>query len=451
MNLKRVRRLNNSEYSKGDVVYWMSRDQRARDNWALIHALETAEKFQVKAEVLFCLRKDFPDATERLVNFILTGLEEVERDLAEKNIEFVFLLGDPVSEIPEYVKSQSVGYLVSDFNPLRWNQSWKKEIAEKISIPFDEVDAHNIVPVWEASPKQEFGAYTLRPKIRKQLHEFLEEFPAVRVKGQGVRDKINNKNNWKKIRESIKIDDSVYKVSWIKPGEKAAEKALRDFINDRLSDYNQIRNDPTKDGQSELSPYIHFGQLSSQRIALEVGEVSGHTASKEAFLEELIVRKELSDNYCFYNENYDNPKGYPDWAKKTLTEHRRDPRDYLYTRAELEEGKTHDDLWNAAQREMTRRGKMHGYLRMYWAKKIFEWTKTVEEAQRICIYLNDKYFLDGRDPNGYTGIAWSLGGVHDRAWFDRPIFGKIRFMSYNGAKAKFKISEYINKINNIKN
>lgn len=442
MNIKRIRHLNPIDYIKGDVIYWMSRDQRVRDNWALIHALEVAKSFQTSVKVIFCLRKDFTNATERLLDFMLSGLEEVEQDLRKKNIEFIFLLGEPEVEIPGFVRNQGIGYLVSDFNPLKWHQNWKKKILEKIDIPFDEVDAHNIVPVWQASPKQEFGAYTLRPKIRKQLQEFLEEFPAIRAQ----KEKVKSKNNWQRSRAFIKRDNSVSKVDWIKPGEKAGQEALRNFLSNRLADYNQLRNDPTKDGQSELSPYIHFGMISSQRIALAAGEVKGHTASKEAFLEELIVRKELADNFCFYNENYDNPEGFPEWAKKTLNEHKSDKREYVYSLKELEAAKTHDDLWNSAQTEMVKRGKMHGYLRMYWAKKIFEWSRNVEEAQRIAIHLNDKYFLDGRDPNGYTGIAWSMGGVHDRAWFERKIFGKIRYMSYNGCKQKFNIQLYIDKV-----
>jgi deoxyribodipyrimidine photo-lyase len=254
----------------------------------------------------------------------------------------------------------------------------------------------------------------------------------------------------------------VGKVDWILPGERAAEVALQEFLQKKLSRYNEDRNDPTLDGQSNLSPYLHFGQLSAQRVVLSVlasaqidisdvldkkkNGASGKRGSVSAFIEELVVRRELSDNFCFYNSQYDKVEGFPAWAKKTLGEHRMDERPYVYTLSQLEAGKTHDELWNAAQLEMTKRGKMHGYMRMYWAKKIFEWSKTAEQALKSAIYLNDKYFLDGRDPNGYVGIAWSMGGVHDRAWFERPIFGKIRYMSYGGAKGKFSIAEYIRKV-----
>jgi len=222
-------------------------------------------------------------------------------------------------------------------------------------------------------------------------------------------------------------------------------KQLGNFLEHKLAGYERDRNDPNKDGQSGLSPYLHFGQISAQRIALEVLKSMKDAGS---FLEELIVRKELSDNYCYYNQHYDDMQGFPAWAKTSLSEHEKDRREYLYTLQELELARTHDDLWNAAQQEMLQTGKMHGYMRMYWAKKILEWTESPAAAQAAAIHQNDRYELDGRDPSGYTGIAWSLGGVHDRAWKERAIFGKVRYMSYNGAKSKFDVKTYISKWSN---
>ena len=219
-------------------------------------------------------------------------------------------------------------------------------------------------------------------------------------------------------------------------------KQLGHFLEHKLVGYERDRNDPNIDGQSGLSPYLHFGQISAQRVALEV--LKG-MKDAGAFLEELIVRKELSDNYCYYNQHYDDMQGFPAWAIKSLAEHEKDRREYLYTQQELEKARTHDDLWNAAQNEMLQTGKMHGYMRMYWAKKILEWTESPAAALRAAIYLNDRYELDGRDANGYAGIAWSLGGLHDRAWKERAIFGKVRYMSYKGAKSKFDVQSYIKK------
>jgi deoxyribodipyrimidine photo-lyase len=442
---QRIKHLNAISYTTGSIVYWMSRDQRVEDNWALLYAQELAEKTHQPLAVIFCLRKKFGSSTERLVEFMLTGLSEVEASLKEKNIPFFFLLGEIENEIPQFIKKHQIGALVSDFSPLRYNREWKNSLAKKIEVPFFEVDTHNIIPVWEASPKQEYGAYTIRPKIHRLLQTYLTEFPALKKQSIDWPEK-KEKTDWKKVRQQIDIDHTVQAVEWIKSGEKAAGKMLNDFLQHRLSHYLQDRNDPTKDAQSNLSPYIHFGQLSTERIALEVGKIPHLNTAKEAFLEELIVRKELSDNYCYYNPNYDNPAGFPDWAKKTLKKHADDKKEVTYTLKQLEAGETHNELWNAAQMEMIKKGKMHGYLRMYWAKKIFEWSKDVTTAQKQAIYLNDKYFLDGRDPNGYVGIAWSMGGVHDRAWFERPIFGQIRYMNYNGAKNKFDIKKYIEQV-----
>jgi deoxyribodipyrimidine photo-lyase len=277
------------------------------------------------------------------------------------------------------------------------------------------------------------------------LHEFLEPFPL--LKKHPIKwPKKNLPTDWKNLRNSLKVDQKVKEIAWLTPGEKAGRKTLKRFIQHKLVDYDAGRNDPNRDAQSNLSPYLHFGQISAQRVALDVRKAGIRNQHRDAFLEELIVRRELADNYCHYNENYDNFSGFPDWAKKSLEEHRKDKRDYIYTYEEFERGKTHDPLWNASQNQMVKTGKMHGYMRMYWAKKILEWTESPEQAQKVAIGLNDKYELDGRDPNGYTGIAWSIGGVHDRAWFNRPVFGKIRFMSASGARSKFDVKAYILKV-----
>jgi deoxyribodipyrimidine photo-lyase len=249
--------------------------------------------------------------------------------------------------------------------------------------------------------------------------------------------------DWEGVLTKLKIDRDVPEVDWIRAGEGAARRALSAFVKRKLPLYDEMRNDPSKDGQSHLSPYVHFGQLAAQRIALEVRKAAAPSSSKDSFLEELVVRRELSDNFCYYNPHYDTFQGFPDWAKTTLDLHRKDRREYLYSLEEFEHAKTHDDAWNAAQKEMVLRGKMHGYMRMYWGKKILEWTESPEDALKIAIYLNDTYELDGRDPNGYVGIAWSIGGVHDRAWKERAVFGKIRYMNYKGLKSKFDIGKYI--------
>ena len=442
MNEKRVRLLQQNKIKPGPIVYWISRDQRADDNWALLFAQELAIRNSQPLVVTFCLVDDFLGATLRQYNFMLEGLMQTAESLSRKNIPFYLLHGQPEKQIPKFIRQYKIGALVTDFDPLKIKRIWKIAVAEKINMPFYEVDTHNIVPCWYASPKQEYGAYTIRAKIHKLLAEFMEEFPKLKKHPFKWTQKVP-KIDWNNIIRNLRIDQSVDKIDWLKPGPKTASKILKNFIENKLLYYEQRRNDPNQDGQSNLSPYLHFGQLSAQRVAIEVQKANVNSKTKKAFLEELIVRRELSDNFCLYNQNYDNTNCFSDWAKLTLKDHKKDKRQYNYCLEEFEHACTHDDLWNAAQLEMVTRGKMHGYMRMYWAKKILEWTKSPKDAMQIAIYLNDKYELDGRDPNGYAGIAWSIGGIHDRPWPQRPIFGKIRYMSYSGCKSKFNIEQYI--------
>lgn len=413
------------------MVYWMSRDQRAQDNWALLYAQKLALEKKQPLVVVFCLLKDFLGAGDREFGYMINGLKHTEKRLKLLNIPFVLIKGRPEELLPKFAKKINAGALVTDFSPLKAGRVWREAVAKKIKCIMYEVDAHNIVPVWVASQKQEYGAFTLRPKIHKLLPEFLDDFP--KLKKQSAYPRLAfGKNLWPK----IKFNSTGTLAS------NTATEELQKFITTKINKYAEHKNDPNKDAQSELSVFLHFGQISPQRVALEILSLR-QNKNTEAFLEELVVRRELSDNFCFYNINYDNFFGFPVWAQKTLAEHKNEKRQYLYSLKVLQDSKTHDRLWNAAQQQMVKTGKMHGYMRMYWAKKILEWTKTPRQAQKYAIYLNDKYSLDGRDPNGYTGIAWSIGGLHDRAWFDRPIFGKIRYMSYNGCKGKFDIEKYI--------
>lgn len=442
VNDERIRLLKSGSIKKGSVLYWMSRDQRTRDNWALLYAQKLALERGEPLAVLFCLVPTFLNATARQYLFMLKGLEEVGQVLLSKNIPLFCQAGMPEETIPQFIMEHDIGILVTDFDPLKIKRAWKDAVAERIDIPFYEVDAHNIVPCWVASEKQDFAARTFRPKINRRLTEFLTEFPKLKKHPHRWTKKIAP-IAWDNLEKTLVVDRTVAEIDWIKPGETAARRVFRTFLTKKLEDYDTVRNDPTVDGQSHLSPYLHFGYISAQRVALEVTKSTINQEHQADFIEELIVRRELSDNFCFYNTAYDTSEGFPPWARTTLSEHARDEREYLYSLEQFESAATHDPLWNAAQSEMVTKGKMHGYMRMYWAKKILEWSRTPEEAFYTAVYLNDRYELDGRDPNGYVGCAWSIGGVHDRAWFQRPVFGKIRYMSYNGCKSKFDVDRYI--------
>jgi len=387
---ERIRTLKDAERKKGPVVYWMSREQRVKDNWALLYAQELAMERKAPLLVIFTLAQQFLGATMRQYDFMLMGLAGVEVDLAKLAIPFYLLEGIPGKNISDFLMKTDASALISDFDPLRIKKEWKGKLTSRLSLPFYEVDAHNIVPCWIASPKQEYGAYTLRPKLKRLLPQFLTGYPKLERHPYKIK-RSDERIDWQKVRTRLKIDHSAGIADEMRSGEAAADKALRHFIVNKLNSYRLNRNDPCLDGQSNLSPYLHFGQLAAQRVALEVTGANVDLQSKEAFLEELIVRRELSDNFCFYNEAYDRFEGFPHWSQESLNKHRSDKREYTYGISQLEEANTHDPLWNAAQMEMARKGKMHGYMRMYWCKKILEWTKSPEEALSSAIYLNDTY------------------------------------------------------------
>ncbi|KAF7828370.1 deoxyribodipyrimidine photo-lyase [Senna tora] len=452
-------RLRELEGEVGPVVYWMFRDQRVRDNWALIHAVHQANKDSVPVAVVFNLFDQFLGAKARHFGFMLRGLRQLSRDIEHTlHIPFFLVQGEAEDTIPNFLRECGASLLVTDFSPLREVQRCKADICKRVSdlVAVHEVDAHNVVPLWVASEKLEYSAKTIRGKITKRLSEYLIDFPTIEPPTRKWVTE-NQPIDWDDVIDGVlsRKGAEVPELQWCEPGEIAAMEVLmgnkNGFLTKRLKNYSVDRNDPSKpSGLSGLSPYLHFGQISAQRCALEARKLrSSSPQAVDAFLEELIVRRELADNFCFYQPHYDSLMGAWEWARKTLLDHAKDKREHIYSREQLEKGQTADPLWNASQKEMVYHGKMHGYMRMYWAKKILEWTSGPEEALEICIYLNDKYEIDGRDPNGYVGCMWSICGVHDQGWRERPIFGKIRYMNYAGCKRKFDVDRYIAYVNKL--
>ena len=457
----------------GSVVYWMQRDMRTSDNWALILASWLAKKRKVPLRVVYALppppearqeNSDTPPAmvdlpmTRRHADFLLGGLELVHEELEKDNIPFHMVLSPSHDKVGESVynmltKTCKATTVVADFSPLRQYRQWMElqalPLLEKDGIPFYQVDAHNIVPVWTASPKREVGARTLRSKINKVVSDYLIEFPVVELSKlantKKKADLVLPSFDKKEYENFLKIDETVKSVSWAVPGTKAGMEQFQWFAKNSLAKYDTLRNDPTHAKiTSNLSPWINHGHISFQKVARLTKKLNKYANGTASFLEEGIIRRELSDNYIFYTPNdYDALSAAAGWAQETLEVHKSDPREYVYTLKELEEGKTHDDLWNAAQLQVVKEGQMHGFLRMYWAKKILEWTETPAVALETAQYFNDKYALDGKDPNGFVGVGWSIMGIHDQGWKEREVFGKIRYMNYAGCKRKFKVDTFV--------
>lgn len=466
INSLRVKKLGHSDYQGGTVIYQMCRDLRAQDNDALLFAQELAKSQGAQLIVTYVIWSYmWEGSTRRLYDWVLPSLKEVEKEIRGCSIPLMVVLEDKnlLKEKGLALPVEHVGAVVVDQMPLRFMRKWKEVfLRTHKSVPLYEVDAHNCIPVWHTSGKQEFAAHTIRRKIYKLLPDFLDDYDKLATHGE-------NHNlikeippiDWNELKNSIKCREDVAGTGDFIPGGKAGQKILTDFLHHKLPSYDVSRNKINEDGQSNLSPYISHGNISRRRIILTLlkntgvkiedafddnkNGSNGTMGSVASFIEECVIRAEIAENFCYYNEQYDTFEGFPSWAKVTLKKASTDIRDYVYTQKEFEEASTHDMLWNAAQLQMVKTGKMHGYMRMYWAKKILEWSATPEEAMKIAVYLNDTYELDGRDPGGYVGCAWSIGGVHDRPWFGRPIFGAIRFMAESGVAKRGKVKEYIEK------
>jgi deoxyribodipyrimidine photo-lyase len=441
---ERVEILNDKNIKKGKyVLYWMQASQRAEYNHALEFAILKANELRQPVVAFFGITDHFPEGNERHYAFMLAGLRGVKHALEKRGIQIVIQHQSP--ELGAIQMAKGASLVVSDRGYLKIQKAWRKDAAEHMDCPLLQVESDVVVPVEETSPKEEYAAATIRPKIHRKLEQFLVPLKETKPVADSLSltfDSFKVEDVDKAVSE-LQIDKTVKKVNYLHGGTEEARKHLDVFIDEKLEHYAELRNDPTLDYLSLMSPYLHFGQISPLFIALSVSR--SRSSGKEAYLEELIVRRELSMNFVYYNERYDSFESIPNWAKKSLKTHQKDKRAYLYTRQEFEEGRTHDPYWNAAQKEMVLTGKMHGYMRMYWGKKILEWSESPEEAFGIALYLNNKYELDGRDPNGFAGVAWCFG-KHDRPWVERKVFGNIRYMNEGGLKRKFDAAGYVKRV-----
>jgi deoxyribodipyrimidine photo-lyase len=433
------------------VIYWMQQSQRVHFNHALNHAIKIANQHKLPLVVYFGLWSGYPDANIRHFKFMLEGMKEVKEILNHFGINFVIKRGRPEEEITKLLGHAY--HLVIDQGYLKHQKHMRQYVIEHApkDLGIDIVDTDLIVPVHIASQKVEYGAYTIRPKLKKLYLEF-RDFKKIEV--------LHNKTNLhipsdillddiELTLKSLNLDDSVKPSRLYHGGYLAASSHFQDFVSNKIVNYLQS-SDPSTDYTSLMSMYLHFGQISSldilERLFLLLNHQQIDGQAFDAYVEQLLIRRELAFNYVFYQENYDQFEHMTEpWAYMTMNEHSLDKREYLYSVHDIEHAKTHDPYFNAAMNEMFYTGYMHNYMRMYWAKKIIEWMPTYKEAYQTIIYLNNKYFIDGRDPNSYTGVAWCFG-KHDRAWTERSVFGKLRYMNANGLERKFNISSYIDKV-----
>ncbi|MBN2590720.1 MAG: deoxyribodipyrimidine photo-lyase [Sedimentisphaerales bacterium] len=442
---ERIEILNDEKVRDGEyVLYWMQAAQRSEYNHALEYAIRRANELQLPVLVFFGITDKFPQANLRHYYFMLEGLKQTQKALGARGIKLIVRIQSPEEGI--VVLAKKAALVVVDSGQLRIQRQWRLDAANKVECPFYEVETNLIVPIEEATDKENFSAGTLRPRITKQLDKYLVPLKHTKPKKDSLSLKIESVeiDDIDKVLSNLKIDKSVGKVEFFHGGTDVAKRLLKGFIKNKLDKYDTLRNNPCEEYSSNMSPYLHFGQISALYIALEV--MKTNSPGKDAFLEELIVRRELSHNFVYYNYKYDTFASLPNWAKRTLNVHRTDKREYVYDKEQFENAQTHDPYWNAAQKEMVITGKMHGYMRMYWGKKILEWSRNPQTGFKIALELNNKYELDGRDANAFAGVAWCFG-KHDRAWGERDVFGKIRYMNAAGLKRKFNPDAYVEKIN----
>jgi deoxyribodipyrimidine photo-lyase len=431
--------------AKGCVVYWMQRAQRALDNPALDVAVEAANLLHQPIVIFFAPVPFYPQANLRHYAFLAQGIPDTSERARKRGIGFA-LRRYPEHSLLKFCDEVKASLVVGDENPMRDPNHWRELATRKLRLPFWTVDADVIVPS-RLLEKEQYAARTIRPRLKQRLPQFLT--PPLNLKAKfdwenprGLQTLPDNGSldlteHWKD------LDRTVQPVDSFKGGTDRALKLLHEFVTHKLACYPERHAKPEFDGTSRLSPYLHFGQMGPHTVVRAVEESKAPRAAKDDFLDQLITWRELSINFVRFNPLYDSIESAPDWAHRTLGQHARDMRPEHYSRQQLERAETKDDLWNAAQQQMLHAGWMHNYMRMYWAKKILEWSSSPAVAYQTAVYLNDKYFLDGRDPNGYAGIAWSIAGKFDRPWFDRPIFGTIRYMSGNAARKKFDAGKYI--------
>ncbi|QDT30862.1 cryptochrome/DNA photolyase family protein [Thalassoglobus polymorphus] len=477
---KRIRALNNHDVNpSGDyILYWMIANRRSRSNFSLERAAEWAQRLGKPLIVFEAVRVKYRWASDRLHKFILQGMANQRESFKNAPLTYYCYVepepNDGKGLLEELAKKACV--VVTDDFPCFFIPTMLKVVSRRVKVKLEAVDSNGLFPM-SATDRVFTKAHSFRRFLQKEILEHLDNVPNENFLNQldlpqtgEVPQQILSK--WPEatdltltatadVLKTFPIDHAVKPASF-DGGEVAATRTLKEFLDDGFERYADDRNHPDTDASSRLSPYLHFGHISAHTIFSEIAAREGWTPANvaekpngsregwwgmsehaEGYLDEVITWRELGYNMCSHESNYDKYESLPDWAKTTLEEHLHDEREYVYSLSEFESASTHDEVWNAAQRQLVQEGRMHNYLRMLWGKKIFEWSETPRDAIQIMIELNNKYAVDGRNPNSYSGIFWVLGR-YDRAWGpERSVYGKIRYMTSESTKRKLKMKEYL--------
>ena len=448
---ERIQQLNDRELNEGGkyVVYWMQESMRAYENPALEYAIRWANELNKYCVVVFTLIDDFPEANLRHYKFLIEGLKEAADRITERGIKFLLLHGARAEKIAGFVDDHEVCAVVTDRAYTRHERKWRSDAAEKLPVPLVQVEGNLIVPVETASDKQEYAARTIRKKIMGKVEEFSKETTETKPDKPSKRVHLSgdmNLDSVQQVLDQLKVDRDVKPVDEFIGGTTEARNRLTNFLRSDLKGYADGRLEPSEDATSHLSPYLHFGHISPCEVYRKVNDSSAPKSDREGYIEEVVVRRELAHNFVWYApDTYDRLEVVPDWAQETMDKHESDKRPHHYTRKELENGETDDEAWNAAMKEMRERGFLPNYMRMYWGKQIILYTNTYQYAYETALYLNNKYFMDGRDPNSYTNVLW-LFGLHDRGWTERDVFGKLRTLSKSGLERKYDVDAYLDRV-----
>ncbi len=472
------------------VLYWMIAARRTRSNFALQRAVDWAKELGKPLVVFEPLRCGYQWASDRLHAFVIEGMVANAKLLAGKSVTYFPYL-EPENGAGSGLLAALARHaclIVTDDYPCFFLPRMTAAAAKKCGVRMESIDSNGLLPM-RAADKVFARAYDFRRFLQKNLRQHLQEFPkldplrGVKLPQLDELPKAISKR-WPSaaLDEFSVVSNPAFSVSpqleallaklpldhkvapaMFRGGSAAAASTLKDFLDANFSSYGESRNHPDEPVTSGLSPYLHFGHISAHGVVQRVFELEGWkpaaddkklgqkrlwdevSENADAFLDELVTWRELGFNMCSKVENYDSFESLPDWAQATLADHADDEREFVYSLEEFAAAQTHDEIWNAAQRQLVLEGRMHNYMRMLWGKKILEWTQSPRDALAVMIELNNKYAVDGRDPNSYSGIFWILGR-YDRAWGpEREIFGKIRYMSCDSTRRKLKLKQYLEK------